>query len=118
MWLDGRCLAPKGQLLVIIRKLPSDFVCVQRIHLQPMLDILLCTILSACVETNKNDMKSCLSSIFRTALHWSSKRGYENIVSCLLEHGADRDVKNKDGVIACDVASSDRIRIMLGGKKL
>lgn len=51
----------------------------------------------------------------RTALHWACKRNHMAVVQYLVEKGADKNVKNKDGHIPAQLTSNEEIRQILGG---
>lgn len=58
----------------------------------------------------------CYTFKFRTALHWATKRSHGDIVSYLLEMGADKTVKNNDNQMPSDLSSDSVVRSLLGGE--
>ncbi|CAG0882241.1 unnamed protein product [Darwinula stevensoni] len=50
-------------------------------------------------------------------LHWAVHRGHEDIVTLLLTHGADKDAVNVKGERALDLAHTEQMAIILGGKQ-
>lgn len=50
-----------------------------------------------------------------TAMHWAAKRGHANIVSYLINHGADRNIPTKKGELASSLTDNDEICKLLGG---
>lgn len=50
----------------------------------------------------------------RTALHWAAKRGHEDAVRLLLQHGADPNVVNNKGEVAACLAVKPNISKLLG----
>ena len=55
--------------------------------------------------------------MYRTALHWASKRAHKTLVAHLLSHGADRSLKTKNGETAADMSSDPDVRRLLGGEQ-
>ncbi|XP_041073056.1 ankyrin repeat domain-containing protein 40 isoform X1 [Carcharodon carcharias] len=49
-----------------------------------------------------------------TCLHWACKRGHSQIVSCLLDAGADKDILTNKGESAAQLTMKPEIRAMLG----
>lgn len=52
--------------------------------------------------------------IYRTALHWASRRGQEDIVRVLLNNGADTKTVNNKNEVPADVCTDPNIRSLLG----
>ena len=55
---------------------------------------------------------------FRTALHWASKRSHKTIIAYLLSHGADKNLKTRNGEIPADLATDNAVKRLLGGEKI
>lgn len=54
----------------------------------------------------------------RTCLHWACKRNHAQVVSCLLEAGADKQILTAKGELAAELTSKPDIRKILGGSRL
>ena len=54
---------------------------------------------------------------YRTALHWASKKNHLNIIKFLLDKGASKDIKNKDGKAPGELSSDSTVRKLLGTGK-
>ncbi|XP_048762857.1 ankyrin repeat domain-containing protein 40-like [Ostrea edulis] len=53
-----------------------------------------------------------------TALHWAAKRNHSSLVSYLLLHGADKNIKTNTGEIAVQLTTYMDIKNMLGGTNI
>lgn len=51
------------------------------------------------------------------ALHWACKRNHEQVVSFLLQKGADKNTTNKDGHSPAQLTSNEVIRKLLGASQ-
>ncbi|XP_013381855.1 ankyrin repeat domain-containing protein 40 [Lingula anatina] len=51
-----------------------------------------------------------------TALHWAATRGHATIVSFLLNHGADKEIKTNKGETAAQLSENPNVVKMLGGE--
>ena len=49
----------------------------------------------------------------RTALHWSCKQGHTNLVKCLLQNGADANIRTDKGELPASLTDKDDILDLL-----
>ncbi|CAG5133055.1 unnamed protein product [Candidula unifasciata] len=66
------------------------------------------------LELQGVDLNSKNSMNGWTALHWACKRNHVAVVKYLLDRGADRNIKNKDGHTPAQLTSNEEIRNLLG----
>jgi ankyrin repeat protein len=55
-----------------------------------------------------------MNLFYRSALHWSAKRGHKTIIQALLEYGADPNLQNIKGDIAANLTADLNIAQLLG----
>ncbi|XP_035749281.1 ankyrin repeat domain-containing protein 40 [Egretta garzetta] len=71
----------------------------------------------ACVHRHgpsRQQWRIAVYAVARTCLHWACKRNHAQVVSCLLDAGADKHILTAKGELAAELTSKPDIRKILG----